>query len=343
MAIYGVSYAIVENRIRRILSYHIISQVGFMVAAIGVGTPLALDGAAAHAYFNILYKGLLFMAAGAIVMAAGTDRLTELGGLVRRMPWLLALYAVGAASIAGVPLFNGFVSKGMVVGGASAEGFYWAEIGLLFASIGTFLSIGLKVIWFGFYGKPREYPDLEPLPWNVWAAMVMAAVPCIVYGVWPGLLYLQAPFEATFSAYSLHNVIKPIELLTMTGLGFMLLVKVAAPKPGFALDIDWFVRWPLAYAGLMVSRGFVRMQEAVGAGASRLVVMGHVLIQNPIVAAERMLGRGMTNRKTGASKLEPELESIDSYRLPLGPTIAVVLVVFGIAAVVQLVVTSTAS
>ena len=339
MAIYGVSYAIVENRIRRILSYHIVSQVGFMVAGIGVGTAIALDGSAAHAYFNILYKGLLFMAAGAIAMATGTDRLTELGGLARRMPFLLVLYGIGAASIAGTPLFNGYVSKGMLVYGASSAGHYWVEIGLLVASIGTFLSIGLKVIWFGFFGKPREYNDLEPLPWNVWGAMVLAAVPCIVYGVWPALLQLQAPFESAYRAYTLHNLIKPIELLTMTGLGFMLLVKIAAPKPGFALDLDWLVRWPLAFAGLKLSRAIVRGQELIGARASRLVITGHILIQNPLSVAERVMGRGIFGRReVGAANVAPELHPEDTYRLPLGPTIAVVILLFGAVALLQLLV-----
>ena len=124
----------------------------------------------------------------------------------------------------------------------------------------------------------------------------------------------------------------------MTGLGFMLLVKIAAPKPGFALDLDWFVRWPLALAGLKISRALVLVQEMVGAGANRIVLAGHVVIQNPLSIAERMLGRGILGRREVAGQgVALELHPEDHYRLPLGPTIAVVVAIFGMVALVQLV------
>ena len=110
MSVMGSLYAILSNEIREILSYSVISQVGYIVAAIGVGTELALNGAAAHAYSHILYKSLLFMAAGAMLYAAGTTKLTELQGVGRRLPGVAVFYGVGALAIAGFPYLNGFTS-----------------------------------------------------------------------------------------------------------------------------------------------------------------------------------------------------------------------------------------
>ena len=119
MTLYGVVYAILENDIRRLLAYHIVSQVGYMVAAVGMGTALALNGSGAHAFCHILYKALLFMGAGAVIQATGKRKLSDLGGLSRTMPLVFTLYMIAAFSISGVPLFNGFTSKSMIVSAAA--------------------------------------------------------------------------------------------------------------------------------------------------------------------------------------------------------------------------------
>jgi multicomponent Na+:H+ antiporter subunit D len=119
MALYGVVYAVLENDIRRLLGYHIISQVGYMVAAVGIGTELAINGATAHAFAHILYKGLLLMGVGAVIHATGRAKMSELGGIANRMRGVLALYMVGAVSISSFPLFSGFVSKELAVEAAS--------------------------------------------------------------------------------------------------------------------------------------------------------------------------------------------------------------------------------
>src|SRR5581483_4323532 len=120
MTLFGIGYTIIENDIRRLLSYHIISQVGYMVAGIGIGTELAVNGAVAHAFNNILYKSLLIMGMGSVLYITGRRKGTELGGLYKTMPLTFLLYMVGGFSISGVPLFNGFISKAMVIS-ASAE------------------------------------------------------------------------------------------------------------------------------------------------------------------------------------------------------------------------------
>ena len=91
MALYGACYAIMENDMRRLLSYHIVSQVGFMVAGVGLGTAMALNGATAHAFSHILYKSLLFMCAGAIIYATGIRKINQLGGLAKKMPFMMYL------------------------------------------------------------------------------------------------------------------------------------------------------------------------------------------------------------------------------------------------------------
>jgi multicomponent Na+:H+ antiporter subunit D len=162
MAVYGVLYAAIENDARRILSYHIVSQVGYMVAGVGIGTAMTVNGAVAHAYAHILYKGLLFMGAGCLLYAAGTSRLTNLGGLVGRLPWVMIFYMVGAVSISGMPFFNGFISKNMTIHGAVEAHRLILGIFLEVAAVGTFLSVGIKLPYFAFWAKPENKMELKP-------------------------------------------------------------------------------------------------------------------------------------------------------------------------------------
>src|SRR5690606_1529153 len=104
MALYGTIFALLSNDIRQIVAYSIISQLGYMVTAIGIGSEMAINGAVAHAFGHILYKSLLFMGAGAVIYATGKSRLSELGGLAHKMKWVLGFYMIGAFSISGFPL-----------------------------------------------------------------------------------------------------------------------------------------------------------------------------------------------------------------------------------------------
>jgi multicomponent Na+:H+ antiporter subunit D len=199
MAVYGVVYAVLENDARRLLAYHIISQVGYMVCGVGIGSELALSGAAAHAFAHILYKAVLFMGAGAVLQVTGLRKLSDMGGLYRTMPLTLALYMVGAFAISAVPLFSGFVSKAMVVSSASET--HRAAIFLLLtlASAGTFLHTGLKLPYYMFFGRDRGPRGQEP-PANMLVAMGLAAAACILIGVFPALLYSHLPFPVALSA-----------------------------------------------------------------------------------------------------------------------------------------------
>jgi multicomponent Na+:H+ antiporter subunit D len=150
MALYGVTFALLQSNARKLLSYHIISQVGYMVAGVGIGTEMGIDGGLSHVWNNILYKSLLFMCIGAVIYRTGKDDLTELGGLARKMPITTIACIIAAVSIAGVPLFNGFVSKAMIYTAADYHDvLYWM---LKLASVGTFLSF-CKFTYFGFLKK----------------------------------------------------------------------------------------------------------------------------------------------------------------------------------------------
>jgi multicomponent Na+:H+ antiporter subunit D len=241
MAIYGVVYAVLENDARRLLAYHIISQVGYMICGVGIGTELATNGAAAHAFAHILYKALLFMGAGAVLQTTGFRKLSDMGGLYKTMPITLGLYMIGAFAISAVPLFSGFVSKSMVVAAAGEAHRAPIFLMLTLASAGTFLHTGLKLPYYMFFGRDSERNGTEP-PGNMLAAMALAAAACIGIGVFPGLLYRQLPNPVHFIPYTLQHVTTTLGMLGFTTLGFFLLLKHLDPVPTISLDTDWFYR-----------------------------------------------------------------------------------------------------
>ncbi|HQP51821.1 MAG TPA: Na(+)/H(+) antiporter subunit D, partial [Syntrophorhabdaceae bacterium] len=197
MTVYGVFYAVIENNIRRVLAYHIVSQVGYMVAGVGIGTELAINGACAHAFAHILYKALLFMGAGAILYMTGTAKLSRLGGLYKYMPLTMIFYIVGAISISGFPLFSGFVSKSMIVASAHEKGRLMLLTFMNLAGIGTFLSVGLKVTYFAFFGKEAPIKAKEP-PKNMLWAMGLTSALCFIIGVYPDSLYVLLPYPVEY-------------------------------------------------------------------------------------------------------------------------------------------------
>ncbi|MDD4732180.1 MAG: Na(+)/H(+) antiporter subunit D [Desulfovibrio sp.] len=245
MAVYGVLYACMENNARRILSYHIVSQVGYMVAGIGIGTAMTLNGACAHAYAHILYKGLLFMGVGCLLYSAGTQKLDELGGRVGRLPWVMVLYMIAALSISGWPLFNGFISKTMTITGAAEAHRTWLALGMEIAAVGTFISVGIKLPYFAFWGgKPTSKRKLKPIPWNMYTAMSIGGALCIAQGVYPQMLYAYLPFEVEhmYVPWTTWHVLQSLLLLGFSGLAFYYCRKVITPHKQLNLDFDYFYR-----------------------------------------------------------------------------------------------------
>ncbi len=258
MALYGVVYAVLENDARRLLAYHIISQVGYMVAGVGIGTPLAINGACAHAFAHILYKGLLFMGCGSVLYMTGKSKFSELGGLYKKMPMAFVFTLIGGLSISAFPLFSGFVSKSMIVAAGFEDHTYWAAFLLTLASAGTFLHTGLKVpyfIWFGKNNCSQETWDkaADP-PWNMQVAMFIASFLCIFIGSYTPYLYNMLPYQDAAAAYSKvvyggYHVSESLQILLFTALGFFLLLKKLKPEPTISIDMDWFYR--------MGGRGFL--------------------------------------------------------------------------------------
>jgi multicomponent Na+:H+ antiporter subunit D len=243
MALYGVVFAVLANDIREILAYHIISQVGYMVTGAGIGTEMAINGASAHAFSHILYKALLFMGAGAVLHTTGKSKLTELGGLSKRQPLILWLYMIGAFSISGFPLFNGFISKSMVVAAAGAAHHQMAMLLLLLASVGTFLHTGLKLPYGTWYGEDRGISPLPP-PRNMYFAMAAAAFFCLLHGIMPGLLYDMLPYQVHFAPYTFPHLVETSQILIFTFVAFWIFRKKVAGEVGITLDVDWFYRRP---------------------------------------------------------------------------------------------------
>ena len=251
MALYGVVYAVLENDCRRLLAYHIISQVGYMVAGVGLGTEMAINGACAHAFAHILYKGLLFMGCGAVLHMTGESKFTELGGLWKKMPWTFVFTLIGGLSISAFPLFSGFVSKSMIVSAGFEEHKLWVGFLLLLASAGTFLHTGLKVPYFIWFGKNQPRAEVwnrasEP-PVNMGVAMAVTSFLCIFIGCNPAWLYRMLPYpEAAMKylpqVYSSYHVSETLQILLFTGLGFFLLIKKLTPEAKISLDLDWFYR-----------------------------------------------------------------------------------------------------
>ncbi|OUR79854.1 Na(+)/H(+) antiporter subunit D [Alphaproteobacteria bacterium 46_93_T64] len=241
MALYGVIYAVLENDCRRLLGYHIVSQVGYMVVGVGIGTEMALNGAGSHAFAHIIYKGLLFMGAGAVIHMTGRRKLTELGGLYRTMPWTVFLYMIGAFAISAFPFFSGFVSKSMVIAAAAGDNRAIIVLMLTVASSGTFLHTGLKLPYYMFFGKDCGLRPIEP-PINMLLAMGIAAVLCIGIGVFPNVLYALLPYPVDFVPYTAVHITTSLGILMFTAAGFVLMLKFLDPEKTISLDTDWFYR-----------------------------------------------------------------------------------------------------
>jgi multicomponent Na+:H+ antiporter subunit D len=249
MALYGVVYAVLENDSRRLLAYHVISQVGYMVAGVGLAnldTPfgrLAFNGVCAHAFAHILYKGLLFMGCGTVLHQTGESKFTELGGLYKKMPLTFILTLIGGLSISAFPLFSGFVSKSMIVQAGFDSHMLWVGFLLMLASAGTFLHTGLKVPYFIFFGKnnckPATWEKAKDPVWNMTLAMSIAAFLCIFIGSYTPYLYSKLPLQdVVYQPYNTGHVMETLQILLFTALGFFLMLKKLTPEARISLDLD---------------------------------------------------------------------------------------------------------
>ncbi len=280
MTIYGIIYALLENDMRRILAFSIINQVGFMVCAVGIGTPLALNGALAHAFCHIIYKALLWMSAGAVLYQTGRSKCTDLGGLYNTMPWTLIFGCVGALAISSVPLTSGFTSKTIIIAEAASNHMFWAWLILEIASAGVFLHAGIKFPYFVFFAKDKGLRPKEA-PKSMLAAMAFLSFFCIYLGMFPERLYnilpdselVKATMPYTFYEIYIHHfshVVTQTQLLIFSGLVFFLFLSLLKRTDTIALDFDWFYRKGGSIFYLLLDRGL----NGLNAWANRSFAQG---------------------------------------------------------------------
>ena len=244
MTAFPIFYAVIENDLRRVLAYSVNNQLGFMVVGIGLGTDLALNGAVAHAFADILFKTLLFMSMGAVLLRAGTVNGTNLGGLYKSMPWTAGLCIVGAASISAFPLFSAFVTKSMIMASAAEQGYTWEWLILLFASAGVFHHAGIKIPFFAFFAHDSGIRCKEA-PAHMLIAMALAASLCIGIGVFPEPLYSILPRPVEYAPFTASHVLSQLQLLVFSALAFSWLMRSGIYPPEMRsvnLDFDWTYR-----------------------------------------------------------------------------------------------------
>ncbi|ADW17048.1 multisubunit sodium/proton antiporter, MrpD subunit [Desulfobulbus propionicus DSM 2032] len=246
MALYGVLYAVMENDIRKLLAWSIVSQVGYMVAGIGIGTDMAINGAVAHAVVHILYKSLLFMGTGSVLYMTGKTKFTELGGLYAKMPATFFFTMIGCLSISAAPCFAAYASKSLIITAGFEQHLNWAAWLLMFGATGTFMYNGLKLPYFLFFGKnncSRETWERAADPaWNMLIAMTLGATLCVLVGTAPGFLYALLPHAVDYTPHTMYHLMETLQLLGFAALAFFLLKRFVQPVDRLCLDVDWLYR-----------------------------------------------------------------------------------------------------
>ncbi len=279
MTIFPIFYAAIENDMRRVLSYSMINQIGFMTVGIGLGGALGINGAVSHAFNDVIFKGLLFMSMGAILFRTGSIKASELGGLYKSMPWTCACCIVGASSISAIPLFSGFISKSMVIQGAADSGAVVLWLVLLFASAGVLHHAGIKIPFFAFFSHDAKIRCREA-PLNMRVAMTISAVLCVVIGSYPPLLYDLLPHPVDYVPYTTTHVVLQLQLVFFAVLAFVVLMLTGNYPPELPcvnLDVDWVYRRALPAA----VRGVVRTGGPIVDG---FFAGGKALVQKLIAA-----------------------------------------------------------
>ena len=277
MTLFPIFFAEIENDLRKVLAYSLNNQLGFMVVGVGIGTEMALNGTAAHAFAHILYKALLFMSVGAVLFRTGTAKASELGGLYKTMPVTMICCLVGAASISAFPLFSGFVSKSLILEASATNGYYVVWFALIVASAGVLSHSGIKVPYFTFFAhdsgkRPKEAPV------HMRVAMIITATMCVIIGVFPSLLYELLPYQVDFEPYTFSHVLSQLQLLCFALLAFVFLMKSGLHPPeirGINLDSDWVYRKAipsiLPVLVNFVSGSMDKLTAAIGVSLTQLI------------------------------------------------------------------------
>ncbi|HDR73730.1 MAG TPA: hypothetical protein ENN85_07455 [Methanoculleus sp.] len=307
MAIYGAVFALLQDDIRRLLSYSIISQVGYMVAALGAGTAAGIDAGLAHMVNDILFKSLLFMAAGAVIYRTGSSRLSELGGLGRSMPLTAICAVIGGLALAGLPGLNGAVSKGMVI--EAAAGVPYLAEALLLAAVITVIYVS-RLLYRVFFRPAPEggrgaVPRDPPAP--MLAGMALATILCIAIGIVPDLLTDLLPGGTHAHPFSPAHLVESAAIFLAAGALILILRSLRYSGRGWGADIDrlyiaagrgvaWFSAGPMVQAADAIGRildiiiGFLKRMSANPPVAFRIAGMTLALPLVRMLANQEMAG-----------------------------------------------------
>jgi len=199
--IIAVMMAMNQHNGRRLLGYHAVSQVGYMIMGVAGGSVLAFAGGLFHLVNNTIYKSSLFLTLGSVEKQTGTNDLDDLGGLARNMPITFLMALIGALSISGIPPFNGFFSKWMIYQGVlewardAAPGYQlWILVCLVLAIFGSALTLAsfMKFLHAIYLGKQQEkFKDIKEAPANQWLATGLLSVLCVVFGLFGAIVPLK--------------------------------------------------------------------------------------------------------------------------------------------------------
>jgi formate hydrogenlyase subunit 3/multisubunit Na+/H+ antiporter MnhD subunit len=223
----AVTAALFQHDLKKLLSFHAVSQVGYMVLGIGTGIPVAVAGGIFHMFNNTLYKSLLFLGSGAVEKQTGTTELGRLGGLAKFMPVTFGSLLIAALAISGVPPLNGFFSKWMIYQGVielQKSGPYWI-IWLMAAMFGSALTLAsfMKVIHAVFLG---QWSDLtakaREVEWPMWLPLVILALLCIIFGVFAYSLPLPYLVATALPSILYSGFFNPVLATALILLGLLL-------------------------------------------------------------------------------------------------------------------------
>jgi|TARA_B110000503_G_scaffold21692_1_gene33087 multicomponent Na+:H+ antiporter subunit D len=297
MTLFPIFFAEIENDLRRVLAYSLNNQLGFMVVGIGVGTEMAINGTASHAFAHILYKALLFMSVGAVMLRTGTSKASELGGLCRTMPRTAIFCLIGAASISAFPLFSGFVTKSLIMDETANQHYpiIWAI--LVFASAGVLSHSGIKIPYFTFFGHDSGLRPNEA-PIHMQMAMGFTAFLCVFIGVYPEPLYALLPYEVVYRPYTMSHVVGQLQLLCFALLAFAVLMRRGIHPPEIRavnLDVDWIYRRFIPKLYNIIYNSVVKVFifiEAVIISVIQMTIKGLYKLHGPETGVSRMRGVG---------------------------------------------------
>ena len=240
-----VTMALAQHDFKRLLAFHSISQIGYVLTAVGLCTALGVSAGLYHAMNHTLFKGLLFLAAGAVLHETGTTDLGKLGGLSKKMPHTTVLFLIGAFSISGIPPFNGFASKWMIYQATYQKAVESGNIGFLLVTIIALVTSVLtlasfvKVSQSVFFGQlPKELENVKEVPFGMRLAMGIFALLCVLTGLFPNLVttYITEP-----AARAVFSVAQYISAMGFDASGAAAETAVSFAQVGVWEPVSWLL------------------------------------------------------------------------------------------------------